>query len=179
MNTKVILFHMTAIEYIWRSMWYNIQYRGICCSRHLYTVSLTLPQVVCWHYTVSVNCEYLSWLPVQSQRCWVWEANQLNIWHMVLLSPMELYTVYIIMIYMILCALDSIHHGAFSKLENKPPNVLHCMLPSKLQHAPEYSFSMLPITLPSMFSNRLPGMLSSIVPIVLESILLACLAMSC
>ena len=72
-----------------------------------------------------------------------------------------------------LCALDTIHHGAFNKLETKMPNALHCMLPSRLQDAPKYTLSTLPSTPPSTFS--IPGMHSRTLPIALDGTLPACL----
>ena len=38
----------------------------------------------------------------------------------------------ITMICMRFCALDTIHHAAYNKLESKLPDALHCMLPSTL-----------------------------------------------
>jgi len=59
------------------------------------------------------------------------------------------------MIRMRLCALNTIHHGAFNKVETKLPNTLHCTLPSKLQDAPKYTPNTLPSTPLSTFSSTL------------------------
>jgi hypothetical protein len=56
-----------------------------------------------------------------------------------------------------LCALDTIHHAVYNKLETKPPNALHSTLRSMLRstdctrlHTP----SLLDCTLPSKFSRH-------------------------
>jgi hypothetical protein len=71
-----------------------------------------------------------------------------------------------------LCALNTIHHGAFTKLETKLPNALYCMLLSKLQDAPKHTPSTLPSTPPSMSSSTLPSLLSRTLLIALDGTLI-------
>jgi hypothetical protein len=71
-----------------------------------------------------------------------------------------------------LCALDTIHHGAFTKLETKLLNALYCMLSSKLQDAPKYTPSTLPSTPPSMSSSTLPSLLSRTLLLALDGTLI-------
>jgi len=97
------------------------------------------------------------------------------------------------------CALDSIHHAVYNKLECKLPDALHCTLPStplkytpdctglhipslldlqshvSSQDTPKYTPSTLPSTLrstpPSTFSSTLPSVLSRTLPIALDGAL--------
>jgi len=70
-----------------------------------------------------------------------------------------------------LCALDTIHHGAFNKL----PNGLHCTLPSKLSRCSQVHTEYAPSTLPSTFSSTLPSMLSRTLLTALDGTLPICL----